>query len=488
MRRAALLSCVAAILAGALSGCSGHATAPVHVKVVQTTADLREALKRLPDLAFSRRAPGGVHTIHVDDSVRYQRVLGVGAAITDTSAWLIHNELPPAAREQLMRDLFGPNGIRLNVLRVPIGASDFTRTGRPYSYDDLPRGASDPGLTQFSVAHDAAYVLPTLREALALRPGIQTLASPWSPPGWMKANDSLSDWRRRGTLLPNAYGAFGRYLVRFIEAYRASGVPIDAITPQNEPGQATRYPGLNLSAAGEAKLIAGNLAPALRAARLRTRIYGLDFAWRHAAFARALVRDPPVRAALAGIAWHCYRGNPRVMDAIHRLMPGADQMLTECSGGIAPGPTAELVITAFRHWASAVILWNLALDPTGGPVQPPNGGCSGCTGVVTVSERTHTVRYGADYYQLGQFGSFVAPGAWRIASNTFVATKAARSKPRIDYVTAGLDDVAFRNPDGTDVVLVHNTARHAIPFAVSWRGRSVNDTVPAGATVTLSWR
>jgi glucosylceramidase len=387
-----------------------------------------------------------------------------------------------------MRRLFGPGGIGLRVLRVPIGASDFTRNGRPYSYDDLPQGTSDPGLQRFSIAHDAPYILPTLRQALALRPGLSILASPWSPPAWMKANDSLSDVRRRGVLLPRDYGALARYLVRFVEAYTAQHVPIDSITPANEPGQVTRYPGVNLSEAGEAAVIARYLAPALRAAGLRTRIFGLDFAWRHAPFADALARDPRVRAVLAGIAWHCYRGDPRAMDVIHRLLPGAAQMVTECSGGIAPGPTAELVITALRHWGSAVIMWNLALDPAGGPVQPPNHGCHGCTGVVTISERTHTIRYGIDYYELGQFGRFVRPGARRVASNTFVTVHPARSKPRIDYVTPGLDDVAIRNPDGSDVLLVQNTAAHAIRFAVVWRHKALTYTVPAGATATLAWR
>jgi len=281
---------------------------------------------------------------------------------------------------------------------------------------------------------------------------------------------------------------FARYLVRFVEAYGAAGVPIDAITPENEPGQRASYPALNLSEQAEASLIADQLAPDLRAAGLSTRIYGLDYAWKYAPFAQALLRDAPVRRVLAGIAWHCYQGNPNVMDAIQRQLAGGDQMETECSGGTDPAPAAELMIASFRNWASSVMVWNLALDPAGGPVEPPDYGCPKCTGVVTIDPRTHTVRYSLDYYQLGQFSRFVEPGAQRIASNTFAADQVAAQHPRrISYVTPGLDDVAFQNPDGTDVLLAHDNTGHPIRFAVRSGGRSFVTTLPAEATATFTW-
>jgi O-glycosyl hydrolase len=303
----------------------------------------------------------------------------------------------------------------------------------------------------------------------------------------MKANDSPSNAADRGKLLPRDVGVFARYLVRFVQAYRAAGVPIDAITPENEPGQRATYPALNLSEQTEATLIADDLAPALRAAGLSTRIYGLDYAWKYASFAQALLRDRPVRQVLAGIAWHCYQGNPTVMDATHSEFAGGDQMETECSGGTDPASAAELVIASFRNWASSVMVWNLALDPAGGPVEPPDYGCPKCTGVVTIDPRTHTVRYTLDYYQLGQFGRFVDPGAQRIASNTFVADKVATQHPRTSYVTAGLDDVAFQDPDGSDVLLVHDNTGHPIRFAVRSGGRSFVATLPAEATATFTW-
>jgi glucosylceramidase len=152
---------------------------PVGVQVVQTTADLSQALTRLPDARLSPgRAPRGPPVIAVEDTQRYQRFIGVGGGLTDSSAWLIGDELSASARASLLADLFGRSGIHLSFLRVPMGASDYTATGVPYTYDDLPPGRSDPSLAHMSIAHDLAYIVPTLRAALALNRQLYIQANP----------------------------------------------------------------------------------------------------------------------------------------------------------------------------------------------------------------------------------------------------------------------------------------------------------------------
>lgn len=483
---AGVFMCLAALLV-VLAGCDSESSRPA-VEVVQTSRDLSQRLTRLADLRFETHVAGGVPVVHVDDATRYQRVVGVGAAITDTSAWLLHNELSAGTRAVVMQKLFGPGGIRLGFVRVPIGAADFTSDQVPYSYDDLPPGQSDPTLGHFSVRHDDAYIIPILRQMLRINPRVEILASPWSPPAWMKTNHSLGNHADAGGLLPDAYGPLAQYFVKFIRAYGSRGVTIDAITAQNEPRQGANYPGLNLPEPAEATLIARYLAPALAAARLHTRIYAHDFKWLFWSPATALATDPAVAKDIAGIAWHCYDGNPDVMATLHRSRPALDQIESECSSGIAPGSPAELMIASFRNWASGVLLWNLALDPRGGPVQPPNNGCHNCTGVVTVDERTHTVSYRADYYELGQFSAFVQPGARRIASDNFVRYNSHDHYNDLSYATGSIDDVAFENPDGTKVLLVHNNADGARRFVVEWRRRTFSYTLPAGATVTFRWK
>ena len=167
--------------------------------------------------------------------------------MTDSSAWLIQNGLAPGTRAWLMRRLFGAGGLHLGLMRIPMGGSDFTATETPYTYDDVAPGLTDPKLSHFSIAHDNAYIIPALREALAENPKLFTVASPWSPPAWMKSTDTLGNALDTiGNLLPSAYAPMAQYFVRFIDAYRAAGIPITAITPQNEPGQNSTYPGLNM--------------------------------------------------------------------------------------------------------------------------------------------------------------------------------------------------------------------------------------------------
>ena len=171
--------------------------------------------------------------------------------MTDSSAWLIWTQLTPTHREQFLRAMFSASGARIDFLRIPIGASDFI-TGQPYTYDDLPPGQTDPGLTDFSIQHDRAYILPALRAALQLNPAAYVEAVPWTPPAWMKANDTYDNNGGTGALLPADYGVDADYDVKFVQAYAVAGVPVQAISPENEPGQPTLIPALQLTEAQEA--------------------------------------------------------------------------------------------------------------------------------------------------------------------------------------------------------------------------------------------
>lgn len=486
-----------------VDGRAGRGTAGRDVEVVQTNADLSQRLTRLRDLSFGSPRLSGLPVIHVDDQARYQPVTGFGAAMTDTAAWLLYDRLSPAARARAMSDLFGAAGIHLNFLRLPIGASDFTYNRTPYSYDDLPLGGSDRRLLGFSVAHDEAYIVPVLRQMLAINPRVEILAMPWSPPAWMKANQSLDNRSNSGLLLGSMRATWARYFVKFIQAYARLGIRIAAVTPQNEPTNPTRYPGLDLESAHEARMITEFLRPALHRAGLRVGIYGGDVGWdaRSAPSTRVIggqvVNLQSGRAyvdslvsgqgasSLDGVAWHCYYGSPDVMSRLHRMAPGLRQVVDECSPGIAPVTASELVISAMRNWASAVALWNLALDPRGGPVEPPNQGCPTCTGVLTVNERTRAVSSSHAYFELGQASEFVAPRARRIASEHFVSYD--YKGPGTSYVTHGLDDVAFRNPNGSKVLVAYDNSPSSIRFAVAWRGHSFTYTLAPKATVTFVW-
>jgi glucosylceramidase len=303
----------------------------------------------------------------------------------------------------------------------------------------------------------------------------------------MKANDSLGNAGNRGTLRPSAYRAWAGYFLRFLKDYATAGVPVAAITAQNEPGTPTLYPGLNLPANVEGSWIAHDLEPALAAAGLHPKVYGGDLGWgpNTRAYMRTDVLGPASRA-LTGISWHCYFGAPGVMDALRQAAPRLEQIVDECSPGlITPTPTSEIVIASLRNWASTVALWNLALDPHGGPVQVPNHGCPGCVGLARIDERSGAVAETRAYYQLGQASAFIAPGAQRIASTHFVSYVYPRAG--VNVVTPGLDDVAVRNPDGSIVLVAYDNAPSAVHFAVRWRARELSYALQPGAMVTLVW-
>ena len=452
-------------------------------KVILTTANMSQALAPQPALAFSAKKPRGVPVIDVGDRTSYQRFSGVGAGMTDTSAWLIHDGLSAESASVVLDALFGSGGIRLRFLRVPIGASDFSASETPYSYDDRPPGLSDPRLAHFSIAHDEAYILPTLRQVMSLDPDEFVLASPWSPPAWMKTNDSLANRKGAGRFRDGDRGALASYIVKFLRSYRAQGVHVMAVTPQNEPDNWTAYPGMEFSPAEEAKFVRVNLAPALRRAGMSTEIYGGDVGWRSVSYAKRIARSGAVHD-LTGIATHCYFGAPTSIAALHAEDPGLEEIISECSPGITPYSTTEVEISSIRNWASVVAMWNLALDPIGGPVQPPNAGCGGCTGIFTINPFTHAATATIDYYELGQVSKFVAPGAVRIASNHFVSY---RYPPR-QVVTSGLDDVAFRNPDGSEVLVAYDNSPAPSSFAIDSHGRYVSYRLEPGSTATFVWR
>jgi glucosylceramidase len=441
------------------------------VQVWATRADGSHKLTALAPLAFAPGRGSGV-PIDVDHSLLYQTFEGAGAALTDSSAWLI-DQLDPPARHELLQGLFGVDstGIGLSLLRVPLGASDFALSD--YTYDDMPTGQTDEQLASFSIAHDEAYILPTLRHALAVNPRLRVMATPWSPPAWMKTSQSLNG----GTLDPRYRQALADYLVKSVQAYDRAGVPIAVLTPQNEPQhESASYPSMRLSPQEQVILVRDHLGPAMDRAALPTKLLVHDHNWDLVDDPLTVLRDPQVRMFADGVAFHCYGGEPAAQSSIRARYPSEGVWFTECSGGgwatdfgaNVAWTVTNLIIDNFRNWGRSLLLWNLVLDETGGPT---NGGCQDCRGVVTVDPTTGSVRRNEEYYALGHLTRFVQPGARRISST--------------DHASGGPRNVAFRNPDGSLTVLVHASTPSSV--SVNWDGRHADLSIPAGGTVTLHW-
>ena len=486
------------LLLGGAAPASARAYPAPQARVWVTMPDRAEQLHERAPVSFR---PGGsaATTITVDPATRYQSMDGFGASLTDSAASVLYR-LDPAARDAAVRSLFDPaSGIGVSFLRQPVGSSDFTAASAHYTYDDVAPGRTDFALKQFSVAHDEAQILPLLRRARALNPRLSIMATPWSPPAWMKDGDSLIGGRLKDD--PKIYDAYARYLVKFVQAYAKAGVPIDYLTVQNEPQNRhpSGYPGTDLPVAQAAKVISA-LGPKLRAASPRTKILGYDHNWNtHPGDVASTppgadpetdypyqLLDSSAARWLAGTAYHCYYGDPSAQTALHDAYPQKGIWFTECSGSHGATDTPEqifrgtltwhartLAIGTTRNWAKSVVNWNIALDSTGGPHL---GGCDTCTGLLTL-QSDGTISRDAEYFTIGHLSKFVRPGAVRIASTSFGTTG----------WNGQLMDVAFRNPDGSTALVVHNENDDPRAFAVAVGDQSFEYTLPGGALATFTW-
>src|SRR5258706_3164380 len=306
IRLSTLLAVVMALLASSLAGPVKAAGETVSVWV--TTGDQTKLLAQQPNLTFGADTTSGL-LVNVNANHLYQQMDGFGAAMTDSSAWLIYNKLSTSQRNPLMQSLFSnTNGIGLSYLRLPMGASEFVN-GNHYTYDDMPAGQSDPNLNNFSIAHDQAYIIPVLQQARSINPALGIMATPWSAPAWMKTNGSLY----RGGLLSSYYGAYANYFARFVDAYSAAGVPVNSLTVQNEPqAKPGDYPGMWMTPANEASFVKNNLGPAL--ANKNVKILALDHNWALPYYGIDVLNEPAGQAYIDSTAFRCFAAIPDCPD------------------------------------------------------------------------------------------------------------------------------------------------------------------------------
>jgi glucosylceramidase len=447
------------------------------VQVAVTTGDQAMLLQPQPAVPFGTGGSQSSQIITVDESTEYQTMDGFGASLTDSSAWVIWNDLDALQQTALMQQLFSPTaGIGLSFLRQPMGASDFA-VGGNYSYDDVPTGQTDPQLADFSIAHDQPYIIPLLQQALAINPMAKVVALPWSPPAWMKISGTMNG----GNMDTSYFSSVAHYFVLYLQAYQQAGIPVYAISVQNEPLNSTSsYPSEYLAAGDESSFIANYLGPALNNDGLgAVKIFAYEHNWDNTNYPESVLASS-ASPYVAGSSFHCYNGDVTAQSAVKTAYPSKDIWFTECSGTVGSNFAGDLVwnsenllIGATRNWARSISLWNLALDQNSGPT---NGGCLNCRGVVTIDTSIYpaTITYNVEYYVLGHLAKFVVPGAYRIESNTFNS--------------GGIEDVAFQNPDGSIVLFALNPGTAPQTFSVSWHSAYFNYTLPAQSTATFSWK
>lgn len=441
-------------------GCARDAG--VQAVVVRTSADGSQRLAH-DTLVLAADPDTAGPTIHIDTADSLQPVEGFGYTLTGGSAQLLHRMRAPA-RTRLLQELFGngPGGIGVSYLRLSIGASDLDSA--VFSYDDLPPGARDPGLVRFSIARDEEHLIPLLREILAINPSIRLMATPWSPPPWMKTTGRSIGGRLRREDQP----VYAQYLVRYLQAYAAHGITIDAITPQNEPHHGGNNPSMEMSAAEQAGFVGRHLGPALRAAGLGTKVVVWDHNADTPEFPIHVMNDSVARPFVHGSAFHLYAGTPEALGQVREAHPDKALYFTEQWTG-ARGAFGDdllwhlrqVVIGTMRQGSRTALEWNLANDPQLGPHTP--GGCTECLGALTIDG--DSVVRNVSYYIIAQVAPHVPPGARRLQSTA----------------SPTLPNVAFRRPDGRLALLVVNDRGDeqsvritggSVPLVVAIKGKS----------------
>lgn len=425
--------------------------------------------KQASGLAFASK-PGTNPVIDVDENQTFQTIDGFGFCLTGGSAGHLMG-MSADKRAALLRELFSTEGnnIGSSYLRVTIGASDLN--DHVYSYDDLPSGQTDPDLKKFSLDPDRAEVIPILKRIVAINADIKILGSPWSPPIWMKTNHDS----RGGTLDPKFYNAYARYFVKYIQAMKAEGIRIDAITVQNEPLHPGNNPSLLMLAPEQAEFIKHHLGPAFHSAGLDTKIIVYDHNADRPDYPISILDDPEARKFVDGSAFHLYRGPIEALTQVHDAHPDKNLYFTEQWVG-APGNlrgdlewhVKTLIIGATRNWSRTVLEWNLSSNPELKPYTD-RGGCDRCLGAVTI-DGDKVIRNSA-YYIIAHASKFVRPGSVRIGSNHLES----------------LPNVAFAAPSGKKILIVLNAGKASQTFDIGWHGQHCRASLKAGAVGTYVW-
>lgn len=409
------------------------------VRLWLTTASKIYVMKDLP-VEYSNDISDLV--FRIDPTVTHQTIDGFGGGLTGSSAYLLM-QMSQESRTKILKELFDTNtGIGLESIRLCIGASDFSMG--LYTYCDKE------GIENFAIPElDKRDLIPVIKEILAINPKIKFIASPWSPPAWMKSSGELNSGHLKG---PEVYDAYATYFVKYVQAMKAEGITIDAITLQNEAQfESGVHPSMTMSAEEQATIIGQYLGPKFKAAGITTKILILDHNFDIYQYALDVLANETANQYIAGTAFHGYAGTPSVMPELTSKYPDKSIYLTELSGGDwNTGTEMEtffyylktFIVPTIQNGGSNFMMFNLALNPEHGPVTPGGTFCEDCRGIVTIDG--NTVTNNLEYYMLGQFGKVCRTGAKVI--NTISS----------GAVPEGLTVTAFLNPDGTRGIVAVN--------------------------------
>ena len=431
-----------------------------------TNPDETKKLEKQNTILSFENSSNNYSTIEIDNSQTYQTIDGFGFSLTGGSVEVI-NQLSSSKKQALLQELFGSseNAIAVSYLRVSIGASDLN--GSVFSYNDMPSGQTDTDLSEFSLNPDVP-VINMLKEILAINPAIKIMGSPWSPPVWMKDNNSSIG----GSLQPQYYGVYAQYFVKYIQQMKAEGINIDAITPQNEPLHPGNNPSMYMTALQQADFVKNHLGPAFQTANIDTKIVIYDHNCDKPDYPITVLSDANANPYIDGSAFHLYAGDVSAFSTVHNAFPDKNLYFTEQwtgSDGTFSGDLTwhvkNVIIGTMRNWSKNALEWNLASNPNFEP--HTSGGCTMCKGALTINSSENFTRNVA-YYIIAHASKFVPSGSVRISSTQ----------------SGNIHNVAFKTPSGKIVVIVVNHGNNSEIFNIKYNNKWFTSNLNAGAVGT----
>ncbi|MDP1677021.1 MAG: glycoside hydrolase family 30 beta sandwich domain-containing protein [Bacteroidota bacterium] len=416
-------------------------------------------LTQQPDLIFQTSDALG-NTIIVDSSIKYQPFEGFGYSFEETTVFNL-SSMKTTKREELLQLIVSPHkGIGFNMMRICIGSADFT-SRKFYTYDDTPNNTEDTLLTHFSIQKDIDFnIVSVLQEALKINPKLRFIASPWSPPAWMKTSKKIVG----GNFLSKYTEVYAKYLTKFLLAYKEKGIPVFAITLQNEPlYMPIDYPGCSLTSE-QSRNLSIALSKELTKNNLDTKILIYDHNYDGALnYIKPILSDTVSNSVIYGNAFHGYSWAINEVRSVHHLFPDKAIYFTERSYWGADGVSD--IIDIFNNWSRTYIGWVTILNSERGPEQWT--GTPGHSMIIKDAENHDNYWLTGEYYLMGQISKFVNVGAYRIYSN---------------LTDKSINNVAFINPDGSIVLIVSNTAMEKQMIRVKLGDAAFSTTIP-GKTV-----
>ena len=439
------------------------------VKVFASSANSKEMLVPQGDIILKQDLETENPVINIYPEFKYQQTLGFGGAFTETSAYNF-SLLSPVSREKLIEAYFGKSGIGFNFCRTHINSADFSLSEYTYVQD------GDKDLKTFSIDRDRKYVLPMIKAAVKSNPNLWLFASPWSPPAWIKDNNSMI---HGGRVLPEYYKTWADYFALYLKEYKKEGIDFFAVSVQNEPKAVQTWESCVWSGKEEGEFAVNYLRPALDANGFN---YTKIMVWDHnkervMERARESLSVPGADTAIWGIGFHWYSGdhfdNLRMAYELH---PDKPLIATEfCLGGEITGDSnwndvelyAKEMIGDFNNFMAASIEWNLIVDSKGGPY---HNRTDGVKAPVYVDENTKDFTLGPLYYTVGHFSKFIKRYAFRIGCSSY---------------SDAVKVTAFSNPAGDIVVVVLNTSDKDATPKIRLNNCTAEFNMPAKSLQTL---